>query len=632
MYNHPIRKFAGLVVLYTIIIIGLFVLQFRSESAFSRNIGFLRISLQQNVDEKGNTELLNTVKASYKGITFTADDSTPAILKMRDSSEHNLKLLTWDQKESSFELKFTENVVLTFAVTGTSSSSSLNVSAVLPHNASSLLLSYKPDSSYTVTADSSNLVTLESKNLTYKMSGPAFDGGYASFSSASPALAYTYQEPPKQVKTKTPESKTFTFASLPKTSPAASPETFLANIAKFRSNFLTQATPAITSGSNLSEKVIAAYVAEMGSNNRFTEAVSSVPDSFKKGSDRTYFTAPYFNSLVAMNPSLVKENDRISLAIRNAIGASDLNIFADSAVALFMLRNNTLENVVKLSNMPASIESFDCDLTQATGLLATYSELKKAKSSLAENLVPVLNKCVEEITACSKLALESFTLKENDVQISFTQTIKTAVALINYGTVTSNEDCKTAGYMLANTAFSQTPVANLSVAADLYPLLASDNNYYPHFQISGKTLTGNVWTWTCAGNITYEESEDHSESFINIDFGLGDSHYVILRGIKPFTDIRIYGIPFHTDGRFESYNSSGYVYNANSNTLYLKSRHKSARELVHLIHKKKPAEQSVTVPAPAAATPAPVESPAAPSAEPEKPSEMAAEYTAIPEE
>jgi len=620
MYNHPIRKFAGLIVLYSIIIIGIFVLQFRSESAFSRNIGLLRVSLEQNVDDKGNTTLLNTVKASFKGITFTADDNTPAILKLYSGETKNLKLTSWEQYETGFKFNFTDNVVLNFAVTKTGSDGSLNVNALIPSNASSLLLSYKPDSSFTVTENSPALALFEGKGLSYKLTSSSLENDYVVLTAASPVFAYTFQEPPKQAKPKATETRNFTYAQLPKSASTATRETYVSNTNTFRSNFLTQASAAIAAGTIPSEAVIAAYVAEMGASNRYTEAVNAIPESYRKGTDRTYLTAPFFNSLVAMNPSLVKENDSLSLSIRNAVTDHTLDVFTNPGVAQFMLRNPTNENVISLSKMCAGLQEFEPNLAQASGIINTYAVLKNGKSSNAENMTPVIAKCIEIITACSKLSGDSLSLKENDAVVSFTQTIKTASSLIAYGSSVADNDCITAGYMIANTSLAQNPTASLEVASSLYPYIASGNTYYPHFLIAGHSPSETVWSWTCAENITYIENEEHTECTISIDFGLGDSHYIILRGIKPFSGIEIYGIPFHTDARFETYNSSGYVYNENNHTLYLKSRHKSANEIVHLTFRKK---------APAAETPAP--KPAEPEAPSETVSPVSTEYTPIPE-
>ena len=57
---------------------------------------------------------------------------------------------------------------------------------------------------------------------------------------------------------------------------------------------------------------------------------------------------------------------------------------------------------------------------------------------------------------------------------------------------------------------------------------------------------------------------------------------------------------FRTDPRFETYNSSGYVYKKTTETLLLKSRHKTEFEKVRLVYREaKPA------PAPVVETPAP---------------------------
>jgi len=59
---------------------------------------------------------------------------------------------------------------------------------------------------------------------------------------------------------------------------------------------------------------------------------------------------------------------------------------------------------------------------------------------------------------------------------------------------------------------------------------------------------------------------------------------MIINGIKPFKSIEIYGLKFRTDPRFEWYNSSGYAFDASSNTLFLKYRQKSNTERVRLFY------------------------------------------------
>lgn len=71
---------------------------------------------------------------------------------------------------------------------------------------------------------------------------------------------------------------------------------------------------------------------------------------------------------------------------------------------------------------------------------------------------------------------------------------------------------------------------------------------------------------------------------ISIDFPLSQTHYVILNGIEQFRTIYIYDMAFRTDPRFETYNSSGYVYQAATETALLKSRHRSKLERIRLVN------------------------------------------------
>ena len=47
MLKKPIRKFLGLFVLYAVFIVGIFVVQFRSDSIIRKNIRGLRVTLSE---------------------------------------------------------------------------------------------------------------------------------------------------------------------------------------------------------------------------------------------------------------------------------------------------------------------------------------------------------------------------------------------------------------------------------------------------------------------------------------------------------------------------------------------------------------------------------------------------------
>ena len=552
MFRHPFRKAFGLTFLYGFIIIGIFILQFRSESVILKNAGLLRISVSQTQDADGNMSLKNTVGVSFKGISFTADDVHPAVLlNSKTQNQTPLTLLSWEQPSpQSFKFNFTENTALTFTVSDTSPRASLSIAAQLPDSDSSLSLYYNPVSGYSVTEQSRSKQLFSSKNISYTMSANQIKDTQIILTKNANVAMYTRLDP----------TKAFTFASIPMDSQTATAAAYETTVSDFRNTLVSQANSAFSDSSTISETVVAAFVAEMASQSRYQEAIKAVPDSFKNGARRTYFTSPYFNTLVAMNPSLVMANENFASMIQNAIEHNSIDVFSADNIADYMLRNEKLENVNLLAALPATIQDFQPTLVQATSILQVYLSLKKADSPLAEAFQPVTEQCLNSITQACTLSVsdDTLTLHDRDFVAGFVQTVETGIVLINYGKLFAVPEYCAGGYMLIN------------------------NANYPHSLVMDKNSNETVWAWTCASNITYEENENSSEALITVSFKQGDSHYIIINGIKPFVGIEIYGLSFHTDPRFETYNSSGYIYNEKTHTLFLKSRHKVSNEKIRL--------------------------------------------------
>ena len=576
MFRHPFRKAFGLTFLYGFIIIGIFILQFRSESVILKNAGLLRISVSQTQDADGNMSLKNTVGVSFKGISFTADDVHPAVLlNSKTQNQTPLTLLSWEQPSpQSFKFNFTENTALTFTVSDTSPRASLSIAAQLPDSDSSLSLYYNPVSGYSVTEQSRSKQLFSSKNISYTMSANQIKDTQIILTKNANVAMYTRLDP----------TKAFTFASIPMDSQTATAAAYETTVSDFRNTLVSQANSAFSDSSTISETVVAAFVAEMASQSRYQEAIKAVPDSFKNGARRTYFTSPYFNTLVAMNPSLVMANENFASMIQNAIEHNSIDVFSADNIADYMLRNEKLENVKLLAALPATIQDFQPTLVQATSILQVYLSLKKADSPLAEAFQPVTEQCLNSITQACTLSVsdDTLTLHDRDFAAGFVQTVETGTVLINYGKLFAVPEYCAGGYMLINTAFAQNKAADLRTLADLYRILIKNNANYPHSLVMDKNSNETVWAWTCASNITYEENENSSEALITVSFKQGDSHYIIINGIKPFVGIEIYGLSFHTDPRFETYNSSGYIYNEKTHTLFLKSRHKVSNEKIRL--------------------------------------------------
>jgi hypothetical protein len=128
-----------------------------------------------------------------------------------------------------------------------------------------------------------------------------------------------------------------------------------------------------------------------------------------------------------------------------------------------------------------------------------------------------------------------------------------------------------------------------------------------------------MWTWTSASSISSRNAEGALE--IAVTFPAGETHYMIIRGVRPFAKIQLYNMDYRTDPQFERYDSSGWAYSASEQSLIIKMKHKTQVEYVRIFYPAppsppvsaapRPRTETPPDPGPPASAPPPVEPPAA---------------------
>jgi hypothetical protein len=122
-------------------------------------------------------------------------------------------------------------------------------------------------------------------------------------------------------------------------------------------------------------------------------------------------------------------------------------------------------------------------------------------------------------------------------------------------------------------------------APRIYRILATASpefsDYYPKVIGIGARVNG-IWAWTAAQSLN--AAMDGTVMDIAVTFPVGETHYMIIRGIKPFAKIQLYGIDYRTDPQFERYDSSGWVYQTQDQVLVLKMKHRTAVEHIRIFY------------------------------------------------
>lgn len=593
MSKHPIRKFIGLSVLYSLIILGIFLLQFRSETAVSQSFGGLRLQLVETQSESQQKKLKNTFQSTFKGLNLFADDQNPALMTKTDGTTQEIKLQSWQQlDESNFILNFDQDIALQFSVRGEGANDFLSLEAQLPEDIASIALSYKPTSGYLVTDQTARSVIISSKNQQYEISAAEITPVHLVLSDKEQLATYSIFDP----------LHAFEF-SMTSSMPLSAETTFAETISKFKGDFIQLASQSLTETST--EQLIVAYIAAMAENRQYKEAINKIPSSLKTGSRRTYLSAPYFNTLVSMNTSLVRHMENRASMITYAIEQRSLDIFTIQDLAEILCTMEGKDAVGKLLEMPARMTDFNPTIAQAAGIINTYTRLNSLNKNLAQMLQPVLESCLVAISEACSIENNIIRLEENEASLPILDSISVGMALVTYGQLTGNTDYKATGNLIVNSYITPEVSSNLYIMTELYPIVVPNNPYYPHIDIIANAAnSGNnkpIWAWTIARDIGFTKNSS-GDVTLTIDFPQGETNHSIINGVKPFRRIDIYDIAFRTDPKFESYNSSGYVYNAETQTMFLKSLHKVQRETIKLYY----SAESTT-----ASQPAPQEEPVA---------------------
>ena len=120
--------------------------------------------------------------------------------------------------------------------------------------------------------------------------------------------------------------------------------------------------------------------------------------------------------------------------------------------------------------------------------------------------------------------------------------------------------------------------AGVLAAESAYELLPLDR-YLPREIPLSSQLGPGAWLWTAARLVSITGS-DAAVSMV-VAYPVGVSHYMAIQGLRPFTQIRLHSIPWHSDPSYAKY-SDGWAYDVVSRTLYLKLKGRAAQEEIDI--------------------------------------------------
>lgn len=564
MIGHAFRKFFLLIIVYCVIILGIFALQFRHERILNKTAGSLRLTIYENSAPGQDSVLANNFQIAYRGIVFSGDSHHPVTEIAFDGTKTPAVLDSYSIDGNLLDITFKSGSKISFSSSGEGENESVFITAVLADSMSQMLLPCRASSGFALENSEENQIALfTSKDTRYAISSALTDAGEVKIWNAAAPVCYSHYQPKTEI----------TYQVLA-ASALAQESVFKNTISQFKAGFV-QAFAARDKAA-ASEKEIVAYISEAALQGKSTSTANSL-NSVMNSSHKTYLSTSFFGGLESMNKTLVSYNNNLLYKAQQALSKNIFSAFEIDHLLLVLYYKNNIELANKLCELASLDENAAPTVLQTAGILNAYCDAYIYNAVLARKLEPAVEQALKRIIANVKFDENLLSLAGDFENFSQTDICRLGMALVNYGKAAKKDELTKTGYLFVNSSLSAFSAKDSSAYADLYPILAQ-NDYYPHLELLAQNPVP-VTIWTASPNVTLT-SPEKNKLVLSMEYPVGESHYMIITGLHAFDKIQMYGLNYRSDKQFELYNSPGYIYDFNTKTLFLKMRHKSEIEKV----------------------------------------------------
>jgi hypothetical protein len=587
-------RIMGLLLLYIVIFTGLVLLQFAKRTSFTYRNGNIVVSGFYNEDIEqpilSESEFLISGEAGvfFQGIEFILAPERGFIMKDDLGNETKFTLEKMTVFEESINFLLSDGSTVEFSANGIGGNQELQIFSSFNNAIESVEIPFKTPLSAKMD-DEENLVIVND-NIMYGFDETSVD--------AERKVLILSGNNPNARYAAIPEAKSDT----PMTYILAEAESGNAyNDALQRWLDQSYLTWSRLIQSSPSEELAAAYVTESIKRGNYRQAVSAIPQSFLNNPQRSFRSSAFLGRLDLGLRSISAYEREYQAEISRLIQEQSTNIFNDSHV----IHNLSVRNMTNFINdETAFIRTIDPDsvnINAIPGILEGWKDwdsLGNAEENpfghLLEQAFLLLS---QHITKLDYNGDAVFVHQNSEIDILYNMNL--GISLIDYGNASGNQDRTFTGrsiilsvlrlvdqtgtiplhIRIAEDRSIQIPAENRENSFRLYSLF-HHNEYYPR-AVPIKSVPG-IWTWTSASTIT--SVMENNVLDISVEFPVGETHYMIIRGVRPFTKIQIYNMDFRTDPQFERYDSSGWSYSSSEQTLLVKMKHRTNIEHIRIFY------------------------------------------------
>ncbi len=346
---------------------------------------------------------------------------------------------------------------------------------------------------------------------------------------------------------------------------------------------------------SFNNEIVTAFIAESLKRGRYSDINKLLSSVTKHSEDFTYLCAPFTGNIVDTDVSRQAADDLLKKKISSAESKEDIFLYNHlieelnwiSSSALYRTFN-TLVSSFDLSG-PISPEIL-------TGMLEVYRDVVKGDSDQYHDVLKLYSIIESQLYPCLIHTGDGLFLQNKDGSLDISLSIRAGLALYDIGQMDNDTLMSSVGRTLVVSSLNlqsddgllptylnrdgSISGKNSFFGAELFYPSMTDNEYYPHIVNFNFGTSREIRIWTAAKDISF--SKNNNTYTFDITFPRGVSHHLVIKGVPPFKTLKMHGIPWNSDRRFQYY-TSGWVYDERTKTLYMKLSQRKNKERIVLL-------------------------------------------------
>jgi hypothetical protein len=604
-------RMVGVLFLYLGIFVVLVTVQFTKQRGFTQNIGSMTVSGYygeppvQMADIGGEAVpavylLKDRVTVSFGGMEFRLHGNSEFGLLRSGGDKENILPQTLSVSDNSAVFTFKDETQLIFntsAIAGVGSE--LRITGQFGEEYEGLEIPFRPLRTSRIWDTGNSQFVITAEGIQYSFSQSRLDGGRRVLILDAGDSVASYRAVPEQ-KVISP----YDFAL-----PAAKNEVqYNGTVDRWRDEAYSLWSAAVRNAED--ESLVTAFAGESAGRGVYQEAITGISPAFIRRLSWTYHASVYLGRLdMGLRTLSIFEKDTAA-RLSALITARSSAFFLEPHIIDFCGIRGYGQFIDAAAGLANSLEPASLSPDLIPGILEAYVEWPTYRSpgdnpfeGLIESACLIISDGIWRSGAGDRV------LYFRDALADMEYNLRLGLALDQYGRQSGRDDWGVLGRSLVLSVLSFTENGRLPAKLSISgpeenkggseipdtvipaPGSARIDSFalyrwfpaatYPHAVSIGGSVNG-IWAWTTSASVTV--SQENNILDISVSFMPGETHYMLIRNLRPFVKIQLYGIDYRTDPQFERYDSSGWSYSSSEQTLLLKLKHRIPVEHIRVFY------------------------------------------------